>query len=67
MRLADFIVRDMEAILKEWETFAASLLPTARGMTKAALRDHAGAILKAIAPLSRRTLRSKNQKVERLY
>lgn len=49
MRLADFIVRDMEVILKEWEAFAASLLPTARGMTKAALRDHAEAILKAIA------------------
>lgn len=49
MRLADFIVRDMEVILKEWEAFAASLLPAAQGMTPAALRDDAEAILSAIA------------------
>lgn len=48
MRLADFIVRNNEAILAEWETFAASLLPAASGMTSLALRDHAKQILEAV-------------------
>lgn len=48
MRLADFIVRNNEAILVEWETFAASLLPAASGMTSLALRDHAKQILEAV-------------------
>jgi hypothetical protein len=29
MRLADFILRDMETILVQWEAFAGTLLPTA--------------------------------------
>ena len=29
MRLAEFILRDMEAILREWEAFAATLFPAA--------------------------------------
>jgi signal transduction histidine kinase len=49
MRLADFILRDMDAILAEWETFAATLLPAASGMTPLALRDHAQVILEAVA------------------
>lgn len=49
MRLADFILSDMEAILAEWETFAASLLPAASSMTSLALRDHAKQILEAVA------------------
>jgi signal transduction histidine kinase len=49
MRLAEFILKDMEAILAEWETFAATLLPAAAGMTSLALRDHAQHILEAIA------------------
>jgi hypothetical protein len=49
MQLAQFIARDMEHILKEWEAFAGTLLPAARGMTPLALRDHAEAILKAVA------------------
>jgi signal transduction histidine kinase len=49
MRLADFILRDMEAILAEWEGFAATLLPAATGMTSLALRDHAKQILEAVA------------------
>lgn len=49
MRLADFIVRNNEAILAEWETFAAGLLPAASGMTSLALRDHAKQILEAVA------------------
>jgi len=31
MRLAKFILQDMEAILAEWEAFAATLLPAAEG------------------------------------
>lgn len=49
MRLADFILRNHEAILTEWETFAASLLPAASGMTSLALRDHAKQILEEVA------------------
>ena len=49
MRLADFIVRDMEAIVAEWETFATTLLPAAASMTQLALRDHARQILEAVA------------------
>lgn len=49
MRLADFILRNMETILGEWEEFAATLLPAAAGMTSMALRDHAKEILEAVA------------------
>lgn len=49
MRLADFILRDMEAILSRWETFAATLLPAAASMDRVALRDHGQHILEAIA------------------
>jgi signal transduction histidine kinase len=48
MRLSDFIVRDMQAILTQWEAFAASRLPAANGMTSLALRDHAQQILEAV-------------------
>ncbi|TDN57739.1 sensor histidine kinase [Paraburkholderia sp. BL10I2N1] len=49
MRLADFILRDTEAILAQWEAFAATLLPAAAGVKSLALRDHAQQILEAIA------------------
>jgi signal transduction histidine kinase len=49
MRLADFILRNMETILREWEEFAATLLPAAAGMTSLALRDHAKQMLEAVA------------------
>jgi signal transduction histidine kinase len=48
MRLADFIKRDMGAILGEWETFAAAQLPAAADMDSLALRDHAEQLLRAI-------------------
>jgi signal transduction histidine kinase len=48
MRLAEFIVGNVEPILMEWETFARSLLPGAN-MTIKALRDDAGSILRATA------------------
>jgi signal transduction histidine kinase len=49
MRLADFIWQNTEALVAEWETFAATLLPAASGMTSLALRDHAKQILEAVA------------------
>ena len=49
MRLADFILRDMETILVQWEMFAATLLPAAADMNSLALRDHAQQILQAVA------------------
>lgn len=49
MRLADFILRDMEPILARWEAFAASLLPAAANMKSLGLRDHAEQILHAVA------------------
>jgi signal transduction histidine kinase len=49
MRLAEFIVRDMETILLQWEAFAGTLLPAAANMKSLALRDHAQQILEAVA------------------
>ncbi|KVG61976.1 ATP-binding protein [Burkholderia cenocepacia] len=49
MRLADFIVRNMEQILVQWEAFAATLLPAAKSMDSYGLRDHARQILEAVA------------------
>ena len=49
MRLADFILRDMESILAKWEAFAATRLPAAASMASLELRDHAQQILEAIA------------------
>lgn len=49
MRLAEFILQDMEAILAQWEEFAATLLPAAASLSSLALRDHAQNILEAVA------------------
>jgi hypothetical protein len=49
MRLADFILSDMEGILEDWQTFAATQLPAAARMSSLALRDHAQQILEAVA------------------
>jgi hypothetical protein len=49
MRLADFILQNMEAILARWEDFALTRLPAAAAMGPLALRDHAKQILEAIA------------------
>ncbi|EIM99204.1 sensor histidine kinase [Paraburkholderia hospita] len=48
MRLADFILRDMERILAQWEAFAVTLLPAAARLDSLALRDHAQPLLEAI-------------------
>lgn len=49
VRLADFILSDMEGIVADWEAFARTLLPASIGMESLALRDHAEQILQAIA------------------
>ena len=48
MRLADFILRDMERILVQWEAFAGGMLPAAASMASLALRDHAQPMLEAV-------------------
>jgi len=49
MRLSQFILRDMETIVAQWEQFASTQLPAAAKMNTLALRDHAQAILRAVA------------------
>jgi signal transduction histidine kinase len=49
MRLADFILHNIEPILQQWEDFAKTLTPAAEGMDSTALRDHAEQMLRAIA------------------
>ena len=49
MRLAQFITRNIESILEQWEAFAATRLPAAEHMKPLELRDHAKEILQAIA------------------
>jgi signal transduction histidine kinase len=49
MRLADFIVSNLEPILAEWEAFARTHIPAGEAMDVAALRDHAADILKTVA------------------
>lgn len=48
MRLSLFILSNLDAILKEWEEFAATLDPL-KGADRVELRDHAVAVLKVIA------------------
>jgi signal transduction histidine kinase/CRP-like cAMP-binding protein len=49
LRLAKFIVRHMDDILTEWDSFALTILPAAATMSPVSLRDHAKQILEAIA------------------
>lgn len=49
LRLADFILANREPILAEWEAFARTCTPASSAMDMAALRDHAGEMLTAIA------------------
>ena len=49
MRLADFILTHREPILAEWEAFARTCAPASDPMGIVALRDHANAMLSAIA------------------
>lgn len=49
MRLAEFIISEMEPILEDWEAFARTLKPAALMMDATELRDHAELMLKFIA------------------
>src|SRR5512140_3593572 len=49
MTLSRFITENMEAIVKEWQTFATTMEPAASTMSALSLRDHAKPILLAIA------------------
>lgn len=48
MRLAQFISREKERILREWEAYAVTLSPAANHLDAAGLRDHAEQILQAV-------------------
>jgi signal transduction histidine kinase len=48
MRLAEFILRDMEPILAKWEAFAVTLLPASAYMGSLELREEAEQILRAL-------------------
>lgn len=49
MRLSDFITKNIEPILVEWEAFAKTIEPPALTMDSKALRDHAVNMLQEIA------------------
>lgn len=49
MRLSDYISDNLEEILQEWESFAASIVPLESEITSNELRDHAKAMLQVIA------------------
>jgi signal transduction histidine kinase len=54
MRLASFIIDNIELILTDWVAFAKTRLPAATGMTELALRNDAHSILTEIAQDMRR-------------
>lgn len=49
MQLSEFIERNVETIVSEWEAFARATIGPAQTMSRLALRDHAAQILRAIA------------------
>lgn len=49
MQLHDFILKNQEQIIKEWEVFAQSCAPASNTMDRTALRDHVGTMLLVIA------------------
>jgi hypothetical protein len=49
MQLSEFIERNVEIIVSEWEAFARATIGPAQTMSRLALRDHAAQILRAIA------------------
>jgi signal transduction histidine kinase len=49
MRLAHFILQNLEPLLVEWEAFARTILSSRRSMSTEVLRDHARLMLETIA------------------
>jgi signal transduction histidine kinase len=66
LRLADFIISELEPILQEWDNFARTLTPAAMVMTDKELRNHAGIMLRAIAD-DLRTSQSPEQQVKKSH
>ena len=66
MRLADFIISELETILQEWENFARTLTPAALSMTNKELRNHAHAMLNSIAD-DLRTPQSTEQQIKKSH
>lgn len=64
MRLADFIERNREPIMAEWEAFARTCAPASGSMDVAALRDHANEMLTVIAA-DLRTPQTRQQQSEK--
>lgn len=64
MRLADFILDNLELILQSWEDFARSIPGAARAMDAKALRDHAEDMLRVIAE-DLRTKQSAAQQIDK--
>ena len=67
MRLSNFILKNLDTILLEWERFAATLVPAAQETDRSMLRDHAKKILESItADLARPQLaQAKHAKSEK--
>ncbi len=61
MRLSDFIKKNLETIVVEWEAFARTMIPPSETMSVEELRDHAQEILLAIAE-DMNTLQSEAQR-----
>jgi len=61
MRLSDFILKNIEPILQTWEDFARSLETPGTPLDREDLRDHAHAMLLAIADDLRNTQSSQEQ------
>ena len=66
MRLSEFIKKNKEAILNEWEAFASTQAPAATHMTSTALRDHGEAILDAIVA-DLRVFQSPEEEIEKSH
>lgn len=64
MPLYDFILANREQILIEWESFARICAPDSANMDAAALRDHAGEMLRVIAA-DLQTDQSKDEQAEK--
>ena len=64
MRLSEFMVAHREQILTEWDAFARSCLPVTETMDFSAVRDHAAAMLDAIAA-DLRTPESKSEQADK--
>jgi signal transduction histidine kinase len=64
MRLHEFILKNREQILVEWETFARTCAPASITMDVEALRDHANEMLTVIAA-DLRTYQGKHEQAEK--